>query len=493
MTGFSGPVSLAKDTPLFRLHLYSEPTSLSPADQKTSSAAYLLSQLHGSLLRYQDQKIGSGLFQYCKYQRAQTELKCLLQEKLNWSDGSPLTAKDIQTSLLEFLNPKTAALRADLLFPVKNAEAFYLGKAKPEQVGIQVRDQKFVVFLLKEPDPEFVYNLANPLLGTTKSPRMKVDNSEQNLFSGPYKLKQWVKNEKIRLTPNVYFHKKNSQAPDLEFVFLAEDSVALSLYEKNQLQMVRRLPTLLIPKYSKKPDFVEVPQVRFDYIGFGTELRDKPKLRMALSQSLDFDELTSLYHAKPRAGCPGLLDDWMQEKVCQNFDLETARKNAPFETSKTHLKLAYSRLGGNDHQRTMEWLQSQWLKNLKIKVQIEDLENKLFIQQLENNPPAIFRKGISLDRPTCSSALEAFRDGDPENYLRIQDKGFQRDLKTLRSTKSTAEKKRLCSKSIKYLIENNWIIPTGPIYFSLLVDPKWTGWKLNELNQLDLSELRPKD
>ena len=141
----------------------------------------------------------------------------------------------------------------------------------------------------------------------------------------------------------------------------------------------------------------------------------------------------------------------------------------------------------------MEWLQSQWLKNLQIKVQIEDLENKLFVQQLETNPPPIFRKGISLDRPTCSAALEAFREGDPENYLHIKDKVFQSDLRILRSTHSQSEKKKLCTKSIKYLIENHWIIPTGPIYFSLLVDPKWTGWKLNELNQLDLSELRLKD
>jgi oligopeptide transport system substrate-binding protein len=52
--------------------------------------------------------------------------------------------------------------------------------------------------------------------------------------------------------------------------------------------------------------------------------------------------------------------------------------------------------------------------------------------------------------------------------------------------------KKLCTDAIHILADENWIVPLGEIHFSLLVSPKFTGWKLNSLNQLDLTGLKQR-
>ena len=60
-----------------------------------------------------------------------------------WSDGTPLTAKDFQYSILRLLDPKTAAGYAEVMgFYIKNGEKFFNGQAAKEEVGVKVINEK---------------------------------------------------------------------------------------------------------------------------------------------------------------------------------------------------------------------------------------------------------------------------------------------------------------------------------------------------------------
>ena len=43
-----------------------------------------------------------------------------------------------------------------------------------------------------------------------------------------------------------------------------------------------------------------------------------------------------------------------------------------------------------------------------------------------------------------------------------------------------------------FLMKNYFLIPLGAIHFSMLAKPEFTGWKLNQMNQLDLSNLHQR-
>ncbi|WP_374028672.1 peptide ABC transporter substrate-binding protein [Bdellovibrio bacteriovorus] len=466
---------------VFRLHLANEPGGLDPNKQRTSASSYVLGNLYRNVFTFDDQKglvpdLGVG----CKRDKKKN-LICTLKKDLKWSDGSPLTAKDFLRTYKKILNVKTAAPRADLLFKIKNAEDIYLGKKNVESLGVTAPDDVTLKFEFQSLDPDFEYNLANFLLAPTKE--------SLSVYSGPYKLREWKKGHKIVLEPNTSYKNGHAQRPLVEFLFVEEDTVALQLYEKNELQFLRRLPTLFIPKYKTRSDFYWIPVTRLDYLGFGPDLGTREDVRKALTYSLNYVELQKIFSSEGKPGCIGLPDSWFPEKApCFDFDLKKVPK---VQTTSTYT-LMFSALGGEDHKRATEWLQNQWSKNAGINTHLEVKENKVFLQILAQKPPAIFRKGVAPDRPTCLAALETFSPSSPENYLRIKSDEYQKILSSLANAANIDEQKKWCLKGAQYLMENHLMIPLGAIHFSMLAKPDFVGWKLNQMNQLDLSDLHPK-
>ncbi|WP_413613478.1 peptide ABC transporter substrate-binding protein [Bdellovibrio sp. HCB-110] len=466
---------------VFRLHLSNEPGGLDPNRQRTSSSSYILGNLYRNIFSYDDQKgLVPDLGTSCKRDKKQN-LTCTLKKDLVWSDGTPLTSEDFLRTYKKILNSKTAAPRADLLFKIKNAEEIYAGKKGLETLGVTTPDKLTLKFEFQTSDPDFEYNLANFLLAPTKE--------DLSSYNGPYKLKEWKKGQKIILEANTLYKGGHPARPNIEFLFVEEDTVALQLYEKNELQFLRRLPTLFIPTYKTRKDFYWYPVIRLDYLGFGPELADQEDVRKAFTYSLNYVELQKIFSSEGKPGCIGLPDSWFPEKApCYDYDL----KKVPAVKSTKTYTLMFSALGGEDHKRATEWLQNQWSKNASLKTHLEVKENKVFLQILQQNPPALFRKGVSPDRPTCLAALETFAPSSPENYLRIKSPEYQKILSSLAQAKKPAEQKKWCLSGTEYLMKNHLMIPLGAIHFSILVKPEFIGWKLNQMNQLDLSDLHLK-
>lgn len=466
---------------VFRLHLSNEPGSLDPNKQKTSASSYLLGNLYRNIFTFDDQKgLTPDLGTNCQRDKKKN-LTCHLKKDLRWSDGSPLTSEDFLRTYKKILDPKTGSPRADLLFKIKNAQAIYSGSLKPETLGITTPDKHSLRFEFQESDPDFEYNLASFLLAPTKP--------DLTAYSGPYKMDEWKKGQKIRLSRNLNYTSGHTKRPPVEFLFIEEDTVALQLYEKNELQFLRRLPTLFIPSHKKRTDFHWIPVTRLDYIGFGPELANKEDLRKAFTYSLNYAELQKIFSSEGRPGCIGVPDSWFPEKApCYDFDL----KKVPKLKDTTTYTLMFSSLGGEDHKRATEWMQDQWRKNAGLKTHLESKENKVYLQALQLNPPALFRKGVAPDRPTCLAALETFAPQSPENYIRLKSSEYSHILASLASTQKPAEQKKWCLAGMEFLMKRHLLIPLGAIHFSMLAKPDFVGWKLNQMNQLDLSNLHQR-
>jgi oligopeptide transport system substrate-binding protein len=147
-------------------------------------------------------------------------------------------------------------------------------------------------------------------------------------------------------------------------------------------------------------------------------------------------------------------------------------------------------MGGDDIQKGMEWVQAQWSDNLNLQFALEGKEQGVYMNELRVRPATVFRKGVTLDRPTCLAALEVFRSDSPENYLKYSNMKFDNILKIMHKTKPSPKMRQLCQKGLDLLLSENIMIPLGEIHFSMLQDGKFIGWELNELNQLDLTNLK---
>jgi oligopeptide transport system substrate-binding protein len=475
----------ATETAPFRLHISIEPVTLNPLKQKSTSGAFLFTAVHASLLWLEDGVLRPYLAD-CS-QPSSTKIICNVNPNAKFSNGKAIEASHFVRSFVHFLDSKNPGYKADLLLGIKNADKILSGKLPPKTLGV-IANKLRLTIELEKPDYEFIYNLANPLFSPSFSADVSDDFlSPQSVFSGPYVIKSWEPKRKITLLPNSYFATTLKARPALEFYFVNEDTVALHLYEKGELDFLRRLPTLYIAKFKDRADFHKVDQFRFDYYGFGPELKNLPDVRKTLAESLDFTELQHLYFAKPRPGCVGIPATLTETPVC--IDYKPSKKKYDQDPRYQNLKLSYSKQGGDDIDRSSQWLQAQWKKNLGIQVQLEQLENKVLLSQLQNQASAIFHHGVSPTRPTCYAVLENFLPHAKENWIHVNADSFTRLIKELQTEANKHKKAQLCREAMLYLLNNDLLIPTGPEYFSVLAKPNWVGWKLNEINQLNLSEL----
>ncbi len=459
----------------FTFYVKSEPQTLDPTMAVSGESSYIHATLFRGLTRFTDE--GQLIFdqaERCRYV-IDTDLRCKLRKDLKYSDGSPIKAQDYVEAFKKFQTGKHGSYVTNLLSNIKEMSA---------------PSDRDITFIFKEPDFEFMEKLSNSLLFPYKN---------EAKFNGPYKIEKIEKGKVWHLTPNENFHGGNSKRPPIDILFVPEDSTAVNLYEKGSLDFIWRLPASEISRFKSMPDFLQVPLSRFDYIGFNmrkdSPLADKA-LRKKLASSVDFEEFKKIFQSLGRPGCPGLSERFLiaDDKHCQNFlpsKSVTVNPHVLPSTKTKDFEFGISTLGGDDIKRAAEWYQEQWKKNAGISVQIKAREQKTYVSLLKSNPPTIFRKGVGLSRPTCLAGLESFKSDSPENFSGFKNERFDFMIKSLATRKmSRIEQDMVCGAAVDFLFKEEIVgIPMGRIRYTMLLNPRFKGLKVNELNQLDLSEL----
>lgn len=499
---FASEMTQKETNLIFRYHIVSEPQSLDPSKLTSTDASYFFNNIMRGLYSYSNER---GLLkegaESCLFVNP-LKLVCKLHDTF-WSDGTKIESQDYVRSFRRLVSSRTKTPTVELLKRVKNALNIFLGTAPVEKLGVRAEGKNSLVIDFESPDPDFLYKLTASVLVPIRNDTFPPPGDLTGIvFNGPYRVTQWLRGKRLHLESNSFYKRGNPNRPAVEILFIDDEQTAMNLYERNELSFLRRLPTSYIEKYRQHPDVKQLPIARFDYVGFGEDLKNQPDLRAALSYSADFREMQKMLNALGIPGCPGLSEDLVDQPRCVQFDLNKAKlhwEKVPAEIKSKRFKFVFSKLGGDDVKRSMEWLQAQWKKNLNFQTDLEQTEQGVFLNLLRTQPPSIFRKGVGLESPTCLAALETFAVGGAENFLRLNDPQFQKIIKNVSEAiktdrnglinKPTLDAKKSCGAGIQLLLDQHWLIPLGRIQFTILAHPRFQGWTLNEMNQLDLSDL----
>ena len=483
-----GPTNAA-GIPPFRVQLFTEPTTLDPVLNRGASGNYLYHALYRGLFTYRgDRGLEPAGAKRCR--RDFRRLSCTLNPDSKWSDGTVITAERYVAAFRRVIDPAVGSPHADLLFALTNARQIHAGARPPGRLGIAAPDPRTVVFTFAEDDFEFEYKLIHPALSPDPpSGFPMVTRAPTLLSSGAYRVIEWSAGGRARLGANPHRPGATSRPP-VEMVFVDEDATALNLFESGRLSFLRRLIASEIPRFKARPEFHQVPQARFDYVGFGPALDDRPALRDALTKSVDYPQFLKMFDTRTPPGCISLPARYLRRTACLEFrpDELSLAKGAVAPGDKPP-EFFFSRLGGDDIHRAAEWFAAQWKRNLGLTVDLHSEEQSVYLARLRARAPALFRKGAGLDRPTCLAAVEMFEPGNPENYLRLNDGPFNQTLKELRRARTDERRRELCGRAVTRLLNTRRLIPLGEMLFTLLVDPRFSNWDLSEINQLDLSRL----
>jgi len=485
---------------IFRFHVFDEPSSLDPANSDAGRHGYVTGNLFEGLLKYDNKKglIPAGA-RWCRWKGALL-LECELNPHKKWSDGSSIEAQDYVFAFQRLVDPAFQSRESSQLLQIKNAMEIIEGHKKAANLGVSANGPHKLIFSFEHPDGEFLLRLTNPALvpikkGTSRETFMS-PQAMALAFNGPYVLKQWVRGKKLVLSPNGKFSGGHKQRPPVEAYFVADEAASLQLYESGELSFLRMIPAGHVQISKTRQDFLNLPVVRFDY--FGMSPRYAPfqdvEIRKSFAEAVDYEKSDRLFNDE-KFGCAGLTRHLADDKHClherKTHLPEEVRKKLTEKVAINPPTFVYSTQGGEFNRITAEWLQGEWKKNLGITIRTEPREAKVFLSDLKSKTPPLFLKRIGVDRPTCLAALENFETGNPNNFIQYSSKEFENILRQMRALKiSDARKKSLCEKALWKLIrEDAALIPTGRFSLKMLMNPKAKGWRLNEMNQLDLSQL----
>ncbi len=217
-----------------------------------------------------------------------------LRDGLSWSDGTPLTAHDVEFGIKRVLDPESPGSSVAIYFALENGEDTYLGRNTDwDAVGVRALDDRTVEFRLTAPAPYFMSVMNRPDGGP--QPRHAIEGvAEARVVSGAFEVAE-------RAEERVVLRRRAARPGNVAEVELYRTAIADALpeYERGEtdLILVRYTPRLadLMPGAVREDAVLGSPSwsayIRFDHTH---PVAGNLELRRALAHAIDRDALAAV-------------------------------------------------------------------------------------------------------------------------------------------------------------------------------------------------------
>lgn len=419
----------------------------------------------------------------------------------NWSDGTPVTASHYEKAWKAALSPKSTCSRADLLYPILNAEAAKKGEVALDAVGVKAIDDHILQVDLAYPNPHFLELTAQAIT----FPIYTHTEKEPTVFNGPFIVDEWKKSSHLSLKPNPeYWDRKNIALNKIEISFIEDINTAYSLFEKGDIDWIGvpfcPLSAEIIAHEKMKKRLKSQPIGRSFWIFLNTEepLLASSTIRKALSLAVDRSAITDHILI---GGCPSFKP--LSAKLLPRTSDSTIQENAEqakseFETgllelgldrkSCPPLEISYSQQ--SMRKQLAEYLQETWHRVLGIEVRLKSVEWNVLRSNLEKG---LFNISMAYEGAYYNDALELlerYTSDNPSNFSRWIYPPFSQTVHQAKYEKDHELRNHLLSEAEKILLDQMPIIPICSDCVLFSHSPKMRGYVIDSLGTLDVSRIR---
>jgi oligopeptide transport system substrate-binding protein len=226
-----------------------------------------------------------------------------LRANAKWSNGDPVTANDFVQSWRRVLLPETASEYAYLLYHIKNAQPFNEGTLKEfGQVGIKAIDDRTFRVELEAPVPYFLdlcafATLLPVHLATVEKYGDDWIKPDKLVNNGPFLLKEWRLNYRIRLEKNpLYWDASHVALTTIDALPIDNSITAFNFYASKVADLILDkglTPPSLIPELKKRPDFHAAPFLGTYFVRFNAARKPfaDVRVRQAFAMAIDRDRI----------------------------------------------------------------------------------------------------------------------------------------------------------------------------------------------------------
>jgi oligopeptide transport system substrate-binding protein len=409
-----------------------------------------------------------------------------LRTNLVWSTGEPITAADVIYSWVRALAPVTASDYAGQLFYLKNAEDFNAGKIKEASlVGISAPDAFTVRTELNGPTAFFLDVCALPV--TSVVPRAAIEKFGDRWLtarplpsSGPYELAYWRLNDKIRLKKNPrYWDAANTRSEIIDILPVGSPNAALNFYERGQADIVwdkELVPQSLMDILIRRPDFHSFNYLGAYFIRFNVTRKpfDDPRVRQALALAVNKERIVKKITRGGEPPASHLVPDGTANYTSPaglGYDPVRAREllaEAGYPGGKgfPHFEYSFSAPGGGGdkiHENIAVELQQMWRDELGIRMDLRQLEAKIFWSAQSRLDFTLSRSSWIGDYDDANTFLELFRSNDGNNRTGWKNRRYDALIQEANQQTDLPEREKLFQQAETILVRDQ--VPIIPLYF----------------------------
>lgn len=488
----------------FRFVIVSEPPTLDwSLATENVSADILANIMEGLVIFNHDLKPQPAMAEKWEISEDGKRYTFHLRENIKWSDGKPVTANDFYYSWQRLLEPKTAAEYAYFLFDVKGAQEFNSGKLKDfSQVGIKALDDRTFQVDLTRPASYFInvptFWVTFPLRkDIVEKYGTKWTDPGNIVTAGPFLLSDWKHDSKLLLTRNPNYYGTPAKSERIEALIINEDVTAISLFETDKVQLIRRIPPLELQRFKNKPEYINYPYLRGYYYGFNIQKPpfDNLKVRKAFGHAIDRAQIVSILK-----GGQIPATSWVPMGM---FGFEP-NIGLPYDPAKAKQLLAEAGYPGgkglppitlqfdsrDDNKLVAEKIQSLWRENLGVEVKMENSEWKVYLKLLQNDTPQVWRLGWGADYPDPNNFLNLFTSYSGNNNTHWKNKEYDSLIEQGAAEFDLEKRKDIYKNAQKLLTETD--VPIIPLFDeaqNILLKSYIKGFQPNAMNILILKNV----
>ncbi len=372
---------------------------LDPANPQNAQSVLAINLIFGGLVKLDGQLnvVPDGAESWTTSQDGKT-YTFKIRPGLKFADGTPVTAQTFADSINRALQPATASYGAAFqLQHVVGARDVADGKATAAS-GIKVVDDQTLQITTDDTVPYFLAQLTYPVTFAVPLHLIQAQGdkwTDKAFGTGPYRVKEWVHNQKLVLEPNPNYWAGQPSVSEIQLPFIQDSETAYQLYRTGGLDIMgsqqNPVPSARVPEVNSSPDFHQVAAFAVRFIGFNNKKAPFDNLNVRRAFAMSVDKVTLAERVLNGAAGPtdrilppgfpgsqypikGLSFDPQAAKD------ELAKAGYGADNPFPQVTLTYGVEG--DNERVATFLQQQWNDNLGVRVNLQPLELGTFSENL---------------------------------------------------------------------------------------------------------------